>query len=291
MIKVGITAGESVIAAELIRILINHPDVELKWVESHELHDTPVQLYHKGLIGELDMNFSQAGALNEIDLLFAGEALPPSLPPKLMVIDLLSKHRLEDGDWILGIPEVNRRRIVHDCTRIALPSVGAYATSLALLPLAKHLMLNGEINVTSVIDANVPDENPSDELRLVLDRLQANSNYRLNFRRTIDDRATRKCVTTVTLNCNTDIDLVTKLYIDYYDDHNLTHVASRAVDERDVTNTAKALITVGRDEDNLLKIIVAFDPRLKGGAGLAIHNMNLLCGLHERIGLQLKAYV
>lgn len=58
MIKVGIIGGSGYAAGELIRILINHPDVELKWVHSRTVGGQRIVDVHQGLHGEIDMNFS-----------------------------------------------------------------------------------------------------------------------------------------------------------------------------------------------------------------------------------------
>jgi N-acetyl-gamma-glutamyl-phosphate reductase len=56
----------------------------------------------------------------------------------------------------------------------------------------------------------------------------------------------------------------------------------------DVANTNKCIMYVRR-EDAKIVITAAIDPQIKGSAGTAVHCMNLLFGLHERVGLTLKA--
>ena len=58
MIKVGIIGGAGYTAGELIRILVNHPEVELTFV--HSTYNAGNKLYdvHSGLIGDTDMTFS-----------------------------------------------------------------------------------------------------------------------------------------------------------------------------------------------------------------------------------------
>ena len=58
MIKVGILGAETAAAGELIRILINHPDVSLKTVASESEAGREVSGLHRGLVGDIDMTVS-----------------------------------------------------------------------------------------------------------------------------------------------------------------------------------------------------------------------------------------
>ena len=55
----------------------------------------------------------------------------------------------------------------------------------------------------------------------------------------------------------------------------------------DVSGTNKAFIALEKDGSELI-VTVAIDNRYKGSIGTAVHNMNLLFGLHERVGLMLQ---
>ena len=57
MIKTGILGGETMAAGELIRILINHPDVDLRAVASEVHAGRQVEDVHRGLTGDLSMQF------------------------------------------------------------------------------------------------------------------------------------------------------------------------------------------------------------------------------------------
>ena len=77
------------------------------------------------------------------------------------------------------------------------------------------------------------------------------------------------------------------LYNSYYDDHNFTFLTDKMPDLKQVVNTNKCLLYLEKHEEKLL-IVSVIDNLLKGASGQAVHNMNLLFGLHERVGLQLK---
>ena len=122
MIKAGIIGGAGYTAGELLRLLINHPDVEIKWINSSSNAGNPVTDVHQGLIGEIDMRFTDSTPMDEIDVLFFctphGQTRTfmenHTLPEGLRVIDLSMDYRIEDGthDFVYGLPELNRKRIV-----------------------------------------------------------------------------------------------------------------------------------------------------------------------------------
>ena len=84
--------------------------------------------------------------------------------------------------------------------------------------------------------------------------------------------------------------MIRQLYEQYYSDHNFVFLVDRPIVAADVENTNKCLIRLDKDErKGLLTVHAVMDLLLKGGAGTAVHAMNLLFGLHERAGLALKA--
>jgi N-acetyl-gamma-glutamyl-phosphate reductase len=89
------------------------------------------------------------------------------------------------------------------------------------------------------------------------------------------------------IDCPVDLDHIRKIYEEYYDDHNFTFITDKAPDLKDVVNTNKCIIHLEKVGDKLL-VTSVIDNLLKGAAGTAVHNMNLLFGLHERVGLHLK---
>ena len=114
MIKVGITGGAGYTAGELIRLLINHPDVEIGFVHSNSNAGNKITDVHAGLFGETDMQFTDAIALDEIDLLFCCTAHNDTrkfienrlIPDSLRIIDLSMDYRLagDDNKFIYGLP-------------------------------------------------------------------------------------------------------------------------------------------------------------------------------------------
>ena len=92
---------------------------------------------------------------------------------------------------------------------------------------------------------------------------------------------------TLVVKCDLDIETLYNLYTAYYERDSFTHVVERPIDLKQVVNTNKCLIHLEKHGDKLL-ITSVIDNLLKGASGTAVHNMNLLFGLAETVGLQLK---
>jgi N-acetyl-gamma-glutamyl-phosphate reductase len=114
-------------------------------------------------------------------------------------------------------------------------------------------------------------------------------NYRAPLELSLTQQAgTRAALAKIELETEVDIDSLSRMYEEFYDDHNFTFLIPRQPEAADVVNTNKCLINLHKDGSKLT-ITSAIDAALKGGAGTAVHTMNLLFGLHEKVGLTLKA--
>lgn len=298
MINIGITGGETVAAGELVRLLINHPDVAIKWIFSNHEHGA-ISNFHKGLLGECDLKI-QDSIDDDVDIIFCCDLESEELCENallnnthLRVVDL-TRSISNNDTYMYGLCEINRKFMVHNCYGVVrMPSPQAMLTLLSVIPLAVDHKIESDINVdiqcgqlTEVIE----DAKLKDELTDVLLALQPGFNGNINVSTRSDGTTMRGIATTVTLACNKDIDSIKERYIDYYDDHNFTYVSDRNVGIADVANTNKCLLQLSSDGDTLTVKAVG-DSLLKGCAGNAVHVMNLLFGLHERVGLGLKAQV
>lgn len=319
MIKTAIIGGAGYTAGELIRLLLNHPDVHLQWVHSVSNAGRPVTEVHQGLIGETDLHFTSDIDYTDIDCLFCctphGTArqflAEHPVPEDTRIIDLSADHRIEDGthDFVYGLPELNRKRIVRGARHIANPGCFATAIQLALLPLAKNLLINSTVHVTAITGSTGAGVKPGAtshyswrndnisiykpfrhrhlaEIRQTLGQLQTSFNSPIEF---IPMRGcfSRGIFATLYLDCKVSLERLRELYDEYYSDHNFTFVTDKNPDLKDVVNTNKCILHLERIDDRLL-ITSVIDNLLKGASGTAVHNMNLLFGLHERIGLNLK---
>ena len=143
MVKVGIIGGAGYTAGELIRLLINHPQVEIVFIHSTSNAGNLVSEVHGGLYGECDLRFAAEYDLEAIEVLFLCSAHGASakfmaeneVPAELKIVDLAQDFRDEHDGFVYGLAEMQREKIVA-ATRIANPGCFATAIQLALLPLA-----------------------------------------------------------------------------------------------------------------------------------------------------------
>lgn len=298
MINVGILGGETIGAGELLRLLINHPDSCIKWVASDTMTG-PVANFHKGLTGECDFVFASPSQ-DDLDLVFccnkswADWCLDARAKNhELRVIDLTRSIKTDEGE-MYGLCEINRKFMVHDCYDIVtLPTPEAMVSLLAIIPMAKNQMLNGDTEIkleAGNLCGPVESETLCREISTVIKALQPNFNSNIKIMTSTSGPIPRGITSTVTMPCSLDSSTIKQLFIEYYDDHNFTFVSDIDIDTSHVVNTNKCLINI-RANNNELHVTSAADILLKGEAGNAVHAMNLLFGLHERTGLALKAQV
>lgn len=298
MINVGILGGETIEAGELLRLLINHPDSCIKWVASDTMTG-PVANFHKGLTGECDFVFASPSQ-DDLDLVFccnkswADWCLDARAKNhELRVIDLTRSIKTDEGE-MYGLCEINRKFMVHDCYDIVtLPTPEAMVSLLAIIPMAKNQMLNGDIEIkleAGNLCGPVDSATLCREISTVIKALQPNFNSNIKIMTSTSGPLPRGITSTVTMPCSLDSSTIKQLFIEYYDDHNFTFVSDIDIDTSHVVNTNKCLINISTN-NNELHVTSAADILLKGEAGNAVHAMNLLFGLHERTGLALKAQV
>ena len=101
------------------------------------------------------------------------------------------------------------------------------------------------------------------------------------------ERKVNYLIAAVYLDCKLTLEAVRELYENFYDDHNFTFIVDHQPEVKEVINTNKCIIYLEKHGDRLL-VTSVIDSMMKGSAGTAVHNMNLLFGLSERTGLALK---
>ena len=319
MIKAGIIGGAGYTAGELIRLLINHAQVELVFVNSTSNAGNKLTDVHGGLLGETEMTFTDQLPYNEIDVLFFCTAHGDTkkfldnneVPENLKIIDLSTDYRKKSTelDFVYGLPELNKEEI-KQAKRIANPGCFATAIQLALLPLAKAQLLNTEVHVNAITGSTGAGVKPSatshfswrennisvykafehqhlGEIRQSLNQLQSNFSEEINFI-PVRGNFTRGIFASIYLNfAGTEEDAV-KLYKDFYKDSPFVIITDKNPDLKQVVNTNKCVLHVEKQGNKLL-ILSCIDNLVKGASGQAVHNLNLIFGLEETEGLKLKA--
>ena len=314
MIKVGVSGCDNLRAHELVRVLVNHPDVELRWVSDHGHAGLRLDQVVPGILGESDLEVVADGSLDDVDLVFlcnnrtqvASCLASVEIPEGVHVIDLSGSHNLNHGEelpWKYGLSEMQRRMLVHDTRWITLPGCAAAASLLALMPLARNHKIDSPLTVRVEIGQSmlgsddrtiygIPlDEWAKDqrqEIELALSQCQPGFSQPVDL--TIAPHPHRRTLAVAaSLKCEMDEWVLRELYEQYFDDHNFVFVVNRSHTIADVENTNKCIITLDKDETaGVLTVNAVMDVLLKGTAGNAVHVMNLMFGLHERVGLALK---
>ena len=250
-----------------------------------------------------------------------------TIPANVKIIDLAQDFRIKgDHDYVYGLPETHREEI-SKCQHLANPGCFATCIQEGLLPLAKAGILTHDIAVNAITGSTGAGQKPGatthfswrnnnfsvyklfthqhlheicqtlNELRpasapRAIDTLDEGFEgdgitvdfipYRGDFARGIF------CTEVITCDKAQDKDAIVALYKDFFKDAAFTHYSDKALDLKQVVNTNKCLLHVevfGR------KIVVTsmIDNLLKGAVGQAVQNMNIMFGLDEKAGLNLKA--
>ncbi|MGN1232204.1 MAG: N-acetyl-gamma-glutamyl-phosphate reductase [Candidatus Cryptobacteroides sp.] len=317
MIKAGIIGGAGYTAGELIRLLVNHPEVELAFAQSSSNTGRKVWEVHSGLFGDSDLEFCEDTPLDRVDVVFlcGGHGKSSAFwqenerPVGLKVIDLAQDYRDESCGYVYGLPEINRERILK-ASLIANPGCFATAIQLAILPLAANGLLAEDVNVTAITGSTGAGVKPGPtthfswrndnvsvykafehqhlkEIGMNLGRLQPTFGGNVNFIPVRGDFS-RGILASIHTRCSISAEEAMDFYRDFYRDAAFTFVFDRNVDLKQVVNTNKCLLNIEKHGDQLL-INSVIDNLLKGASGQAVQNMNLIFGLEESLGLRLKA--
>ena len=304
MIRVGIAGADTAMAGELIRILINHPDVLLESAFAPGKVGRKVASVHHGLAGECDLDFSPDINPNELDVIFIDAhsdvadrfRMNTDRWPELRIIDMSHCPSLdfEALDMAYGLPEINRKKLVRGCKRAVVPRSVAAAAIIGLYPLARHLLLKGDIAVEYACPPDIDTEEKismaRQEILHVLRSTQNSFNGEIKLTHLDEEVSERGLKVVVDIPCSLDINEVFRIFDDCYDDHNFTFMVANSMPGYEVEGTQKTLVTLQKLNPDRLTVTVVADCRMRGGAGDAVHIMNLLFGLHERTGLYLKAH-
>ncbi len=320
MIEVGIAGGAGYTAGELLRLLINHPEVEIKSIVSSSFAGKKVSEVHQDLIGS---KLAFAKTLNlDIDVLFLCMGHGKSklflegnkVPASVKIIDLSHDFRLKntqivfDREFVYGLPETNKEAI-SKANNIANPGCFATAIQEALLPLAAKKLLTNEVHINAITGSTGAGQQPSEtthfswrsgnvsvykpfihqhlgEIGETLVQLQPDFENELNF---IPMRGnfTRGIFSTIYTKMEQSIGEIKNVYKAYFEEHPFVHISDVPIHLKQVINTNNVILHLEKAGDKLL-ITSIIDNLIKGASGQAIQNMNILFGLDETTGLKLK---
>ena len=327
MIKIGILGAAGYTGGELIRLLINHPEAEIIFANSESNAGNLVADVHEGLLGDTDLRFTDAMPFDEVDVVFfcfghgkSEQFLQEhTIPEHVKIIDLAQDFRIAapTHDYVYGLPEIHREQI-SQCQHLANPGCFATCIQLGLLPLAKAGLLTHDVAVNAITGSTGAGQKPVStthfswrtdnmsiykvfthqhlhEIRQSLTELQGSLEasidfipYRGDFARGIFCTEVVKFDGEEGTPTNPTAEQLADMYRTFYADAAFTHYVDKALDLKQVVNTNKALVHVDKF-GNKAVITCVIDNLLKGAVGQAVQNMNLMFGVDERCGLQLKA--
>ena len=319
MIRAAIAGGTGYTGGELLRILLHHPEADVVSVLTTSADGKPVTSVHRDLIGDTDLCFGTE--LNDPDVLFLclGHGLSRefidthSIGSGCRIIDLGNDFRL-DADYagrhfVYGLTESARGEI-RSAGNIANPGCFATAIQLALLPLAANGLIRDEVHASAVTGSTGAGKKPGESTHFSY-RDNNLSIYKLfshqhlaEIRKNIGSisgsiptvnfvpfrgdftRGIFASVYTRAAGGMTE-EAYVRLFEDYYSSSPSVFHSAEPVSLKEVVNTNKALLHAEL-HDGYIHISSVIDNLLKGAAGQAVQNMNLMFSLPEDCGLRLK---
>ncbi len=316
MIKVGIIGAAGYTGGELLRILINHPEVEIVWAVSRSNAGNYVYQVHADLFGDTDMKFAEAPTCKADVVVFCtahgetGKLLAEyNFPADVRILDFTNEFRVDNKEFVYGLPEINRDKI-KGCMKLANPGCFATCIQLAMIPALKAGIIQSDIQVSAITGSTGAGVKPSstthfswrnDNMSVYkifthqhLAEINQTKNIlapemadkQVNFVPYRGDFA-RGIHASVWFTSDKSEDEIKQIYADYYKDEPFTHFYDGNLYLKQVTNTNKCIVSV-KKEGNQVLVQSVIDNLLKGAAGQATENLNLMFGLDEKTGLRLK---
>ena len=335
--RIGIIGATGYTGSELVRILVNHPEVEIALITSESRTGEKFSDIHTSFRGIVDTTLQPAFLVEKTNLDLVFLALPHGVSMDFVkkyhqkpfkIVDLSGDFRLDSSkvyqEWyqkehvfpeglehaVFGLPELNRENIKQS-ELVANPGCFPTTAILGLAPLLSEGIVESRGIIvdskTGVTGAGVkPKEvthfpNVNDNFKAyglkkhrhtieIQDTLNKLSSDEVNLQftphllpidrgilSTIYARPVKE-VTTADLNA---------LYLRYYEGHPFVRITPEAPSIKDVraSNYCDIFITYDERTGNIM-VLSAIDNLVKGAAGQAIQNMNLMLGLDETTGLK-----
>ena len=322
MKKIGIIGGSGFTGGELIRILLNHPKLKIKFIYSLSQNGKNVHEIHPDLLGKTDIIFSDQIS-TDIDVLFLclGHGKSRIFLDKYnfksdtIIIDLSSDFRLTNNNkyksrnFLYSLPEFNREKIKQSKS-IANPGCFATAIQIGLLPLITNNLIKNDIHVNAITGSTGAGRISSDtnnfnwrnnnlsiykpfnhqHLNEIYQTLNIMGNdskiyfvpYRGNF--------TRGIFTSIYMKFDDEIENIKSIYKDFYESHPFTFLSKNDINLKEVINTNNCHVNIECHE-SIIHITTVIDNLLKGASGQAVQNLNIIFGYEESLGLNFKGSI
>ena len=318
MIKIGILGAAGYTGGELIRLLLNHRAAEIVFANSESNAGNLVSDVHEGLIGDTDLKFTDEMPFDDVDVVFfcfghgKSEAFlkEHTIPDHVKIIDLAQDFRIKGNhDYVYGLPEINKTELMQ-AKHVANPGCFATAIQLGLLPAANLNLLKEDVSVNAITGSTGAGQKPGAtthfswrnnnlsiykpfhhqhlaEIKQSVRQVQGYLDADIDFIPYRGDFA-RGIFVTMVIRTKAPSEEVIEGYRQFYADAAFTHYTDKSLDLKQVVNTNKCLVHVDAFDGKIL-VTSCIDNLLKGAVGQAVQNMNLMFGIDETTGLQLKA--
>lgn len=317
-IKVSIIGATGYTGGELLRLLLNHPNVEIESAYSTTSMGLELYRIHKDLYGETDLKFSNKIGSPDIIFLCLGHGLSRYFLDKnpisdnCKVIDLGNDFRIESiykqREFIYGLTDVFINDII-SANNIANPGCFATAIQYALAPLADKNKISEEIHIHAITGSTGAGKKLSDlnhysyrdnnlsiykpfthqhlgEINRTLSHILGTPAPKINFI-PIRGNFTRGIFASIYTKWDGDEEMAISMFEEYYKKSPFVFVSRELISLKEVINTNKCLLHIEL-HNGYIHITSIIDNLIKGAAGQAIENMNIMFGLDRRTGLKLK---
>ena len=314
--KAAIIGASGYTGGELIRILANHPEVEIAHLFSRSFAGKNIADVHEDLFHVAAAFSDELDTDCDIYFLCMGHGASQGFVQNhafttgQIIVDLSHDFRIKgEHDFIYGLPELQRSQIKTQ-NRIANPGCFATAIQLALLPLAEHRKLTAPIHVHAITGSTGAGKTLREtthftwrnnnvsvykafqhqhlaEIKQSLHQLQETEIPEIHF---VPMRGNfpRGILASIYFPCDLSEIEAQEVFKDFYHDHPFVTIVEGEPNIKQVVNTNHAIIQV-KKHGNQLHLISAIDNLVKGASGQAVQNFNLAAGLPEATGLNLKS--
>lgn len=335
-LKIAIFGGSGYGGSELLRILLLHPNAEIKFVTANEHAGKAVSEVHRNLLGLTDLKFTKAPddleGLSNLDCAFFalphGQAMDmaPRLPLNVKIIDLSGDFRLSDpmtfaqhygrdhaamdaqSQFVYGLTETNRE-VIKTARCIANPGCFATATLLGLAPLVANDLLSGRVIVDAKTGSSGSGAKPAanthhpqrsnsfyaykpfthqhvPEIEQELKSVGEWSSELIFMTHSLP--VARGIFASIYTETNTEISAadVRAMFAEFYRESFFVRLVDGSPDINWVKTTNFCDIGFAARGRQLV-VFSAIDNLVKGAAGQAVQNLNLMFGLDEKTGLML----
>lgn len=300
MIKAALIDAETPLGGEILRLLTHHPDVDLVGLVSPSNAGVDVTEIHHGLIGERPLRFRSDLPDKADAIFFCGNTTPDeniharAAKGEVKIFDISrTSYTSGTGTCVPAISEIFRKPMVRGASECRILSPLETTLLIALFPLARNLMLSSQIEVEVETGEDVArdlDQVRAAELaQRLLHSIQQSFTDSVNIKVKKLPGNRRGLRLRTRLRLSIPVKDLAPLYDEVYDDHNFTFLLPRPRELHEVEGTNKCLICLQHVGESELDVEAIVDGRMRGWAGEAVLAMNLMFGLYEKTGLQLKA--